>query len=251
MNIEKLKNLYQNTSKHSNYQILPNCLKPFIDTNDLVINSRFESERLDFLKSQIDFTGKKVVDIGGNTGYFTFQFIEEGAKEVDYIEGNKEHSEFVKFAAEDLNLNINVYNNYLNFDNHSEFSTDVDIVLLFNVIHHLGDDFGDQSISMEQAKVLMANSINYFHGKTDTLILQMGFCWKGNRNLLLFENGTKEEMIDFVKKATNGKWNIQAIGVAEVQDGATFFNLLNDENVKRSDTLGEFRNRPIFILKSI
>lgn len=251
MDIEKLKELYQNTSKHSNYQILPNCLKPFIATDDLVINSRFEAERLGFLKSQLDFTGKKVVDIGGNTGYFTFQFIEEGSKEVDYIEGNKEHSDFVKFAAEDLKLNINVSNRYLNFDATSSFPSNVDIVLLFNVIHHLGDDFGDQSISMEQAKVLMANSINYFHGKTDTLILQMGFCWKGNRNLLLFENGTKEEMIDFVKKATNGKWNIQAIGVAEVQDGATVFNLLNDENVKRSDTLGEFRNRPIFILKSI
>jgi SAM-dependent methyltransferase len=251
MNIEKLKSLYQNTSKHSNYQILPNCLKPFIDTNDLVINSRFEAERLQFLKAQVDFKDKKVVDIGGNTGYFTFQFIEEGAREVDYIEGNKEHSEFVKFAAEDLNLNINVFNNYLNFDDASTFSTDVDIVLLFNVIHHLGDDFGDQTISMENAKTLMANSINYFHGKTDTLILQMGFCWKGDRNLLLFENGTKDEMIDFVKKAVEGKWNIQAIGVAEIEDDKTVFNLLNDSNIKRSDAMGEFRNRPIFILKAV
>lgn len=251
MNIEILKELYQNTSKHSNYQILPNCLKPFIDTNDLVINSRFEAERLDFLTSQVNFKDKKVVDIGGNTGYFTFQFIEEGANQVDYIEGNKEHSEFVKFAAEDLNLNINVFNNYLNFDDDSTFSNNVDIVLLFNVIHHLGDDFGDPSISMENAKNLMANSINYFYGKTDTLILQMGFCWKGDRNLLLFENGTKEEMIDFVKKATDGKWTIQAIGVAEIENDKTIFNLLNESNIHRSDAMGEFRNRPIFILKAI
>jgi hypothetical protein len=27
-----------------------------------------------------------------------------------------------------------------------------DIVLLFNVIHHLGDDFGDKSLSMEKTK---------------------------------------------------------------------------------------------------
>lgn len=251
MNVEKLKELYQNTSKHSNYQILPNCLQPFIDTNDLVINSRFEAERLDFLKSKVNFSGKKVVDIGGNTGYFTFQFLEEGAKEVDYIEGNKEHSEFVKFAANDLNLPINVHNTYLNFDETSEFPTDADIVLLFNVIHHLGDDFGDQSLSMEHAKIRMANSINYFHGKTETLILQMGFCWKGDRNLLLFENGTKQDMIDFVTNAIEGKWTIEAIGVAEMNNDKTVFNLLNEQNIKRNDAMGEFRNRPIFILKSI
>jgi hypothetical protein len=251
MNIEKLKGLYQNTSKHSNYQILPNCLKPIISNDDLVINSRFEAERLKFLKSQFDFLEKKIIDIGGNTGYFSFQSIEEGASEVDYIEGNKEHAEFVKFAADDLKLNINVFNKYLNFDDESEFSLDADVILLFNVIHHLGDDFGDQTISMEKAKKLMADSINYFQNKTDILVLQMGFCWKGNRNLLLFENGTKKEMIDFVKKATDKKWEVIAIGIGEEDQDGTIFNLLNEKNIDRNDSLGEFRNRPIFILKSI
>jgi hypothetical protein len=68
---------------------------------------------------------------------------------------------------------------------------------------------------------------------------------------LLFENGTKEELIDFVKKAVEGRWNIQAIGVAEMEDDKTVFNLLNDSNIKRSDAMGEFRNRPIFILKAV
>ena len=251
MNVEKLKTLYQNTSKHSNYQILPNCLVPYIATNDLDINSRFEAERMDFLKSKIDFTGMKIVDIGGNTGYFTFEFIEEGAREVAYIEGNKEHATFVEFAAIDLGLPVEVSNRYLDFEEDSDFPSAVDAVLLFNVIHHLGDDFGDQSLSMDTAKVLMAKSISYFHGKTAVLILQMGFCWKGDRNLLLFEHGTKEEMIGFVRDAINGQWQIDSIGVAELEAGKTVYKELNDQNVTRNDSMGEFRNRPIFILKAL
>jgi 2-polyprenyl-3-methyl-5-hydroxy-6-metoxy-1,4-benzoquinol methylase len=249
MNIERLKTLYQNISKHSNYQILPDCLKEHIDTKDLTINSRFEEERMHFLKSHIDFTDKIVVDIGGNTGYFSFQSIQEGASQVNYFEGNQEHAAFVKFAANDLQLNINVFNKYLNFDDTSVLPDDVNIILLFNVIHHLGDDFGDNTITKENAKKRMAESINFFYDKTDYLILQMGFCWKGNPLLPLFENGTKEEMIDFVKNSTNEKWEIQKIGIAEEIKGTTSYNLLNDENIKRNDSLGEFRNRPIFILK--
>lgn len=248
MNIKKLKDLYEKTSKHSNYQILPNYLKTFFDETHLSINSRFESERLDYLKSHIDFRDKKVLDIGGNTGYFTFQAIEEGAKQVDYVEGNKAHYEFVKFAGEDLN--INTFNKYLNFNDSSEVSSDYDIVLLFNVIHHLGDDFGDQNISMEKAKTLMGNCINYFQGKTDILVLQMGFCWKGDRKSLLFNDGTKEEMINFIHKIIDGKWEVLSIGVAEIRRNETIYNPINTENIKRNDALGEFRNRPIFILKS-
>lgn len=248
MNLKKLKDLYEKTSKHSNYQILPNYLNTLIDDSHLVINSRFEAERLDYLKSHIDFRNKKVLDIGGNTGYFSFQSIEEGAKQVDYVEGNKTHYEFVKFASEDLN--INAFNKYLNFNNNSEISSDYDIILLFNVIHHLGDDFGDQNISMEKAKTLMGNCINYFQGKTDILVLQMGFCWKGDRDLLLFENGMKEEMINYLKKVIVDKWEIQSIGVAEIEENKTVYKSLNERNIKRNNAIGEFRNRPIFILKS-
>lgn len=250
MNIERLKVLYQNISKHSNYQILPDCLKEHIDTKDLVINSRFEAERMIFLKKNISFRDKKVVDIGGNTGYFSFQSIQEGATKVDYFEGNPEHATFVQTAANDLQFNINIFNKYLNFDNPSELCGDANIVLLFNVIHHLGDDFDDKTLSKENAKIKMAESINFFYNKTDYLILQLGFCWKGNPDLPLFEHGTKKEMIDFVKKTINDKWEIQTIGIAEGENGITTYNSLNIENIKRNDTLGEFRNRPLFILKS-
>jgi hypothetical protein len=58
-------------------------------------------------------------------------------------------------------------------------------------------------------------------------------------------------MIHFVKNAINGYWKIDSIGVAEEINSITKYNDLNNFNIERKDTLGEFRNRPIFILKSL
>jgi hypothetical protein len=161
-----------------------------------------------------------------------------------------EHATFVKSASDFLNLNISVQNVYLNFDDTDNFELDADVVLLLNVIHHLGDDFGNKSLNINDAKGKMINSINYFSKKTKYLVLQMGYCWKGDRGQLLFEDGTKKEMIDFVKNATVDYWNILAIGVAEEKNKLTKYNLLNKDNIIRNDKLGEFRNRPLFILQS-
>ncbi|MCS5488963.1 class I SAM-dependent methyltransferase [Algoriphagus limi] len=244
-----LVDLYQKNSKHSGYQILPKALKTLIHEDVKQFISRFEQERLDWLLSQIDFSGKRVLDIGGNTGFFTFEAIEAGAKEVIYVEGNPNHSDFVSKAKDILGFNIDVRNKY--FDFYSDLKNDrIDIVLLFNVIHHLGDDFGDQGSSKEEALEKMKEAINYFSDKTNIMVLQMGFCWKGDRNELLFKNGTKSEMIDFVKSATIEKWEIQSIGIPEEKDGKTEYRELSLQNIERFDSLGEFRNRPIFILKS-
>jgi SAM-dependent methyltransferase len=249
MNKKKMIELYQSASKHSNYQILPAILEEIIPSEKIYVNSRFENQRLNFLKQHLDFNEKKIVDIGGNTGFFTFEAIDLGANEVIHVEGNKEHSEFVALAAKELVLNITSENKYLGFIDSDEFPDNVDITFLFNVIHHLGDDFGDKTLNIREAKYEMSKTLNYFTNKTEYLVLQMGFCWKGDRNFLLFENGTKEELIKFVKDSIQDKWDIIAIGIAEEENGTTIYNELNSSNISRNDSLGEFRNRPIFILK--
>lgn len=250
MKIEKntLVELYQVISKHSNYQILPNLLKGILDQKDLTVKSRFESERFEFMNAFVDFKDKHVLDIGGNTGYFGFSTLEQGAKSVKIIEGNKAHAEFVEAASNYLEVNLSVENRYLEFNLQDNFSEKFDVVFLLNVIHHLGDDYGDKNLAMSEAKKIMKKSIQYFNDKTEKLIFQMGYCWKGDRNLLLFENGTKEEMIAFVEEAIDGYWKIEAVGIAQEAEGTTKYELLNTHNIKRNDTLGEFRNRPIFIL---
>ncbi len=250
MNKSKLKELYENVSKHSSYQILPDILLDLVDENELNIKSRFEKERLEYIKSNIEISNQTVVDVGGNSGYFTFEMLSAGAKRVKYFEGNKAHADFVQLAAGILNADVEVSNAYLQFDNSSDL-TKSDIVLLLNVVHHFGDDFGDSELAKTEAKLEMKNCLNYFADKTHIMVFQMGYCWKGDTSKLLFQGGSKQEMISFVENAAEGFWKIKSIGIAEEIDGRTTYKNLDSTNIKRDDSLGEFRNRPLFILESL
>lgn len=249
-NTEKLKLLYENVSKHSNYQILSERLDKILNNKNISVKSRFEKERFDFFCNNVAFKGKNILDIGANTGYFTFELIECGAKSVHYVEGNFEHAQFVTIASEQLDVShkIKIENSYYNFDkNDTSF---YDIILCLNVLHHVGDDFGDKSITTENAKSLILKYLNNMSKSTRTLIFQLGFNWKGERNKGLFENGTKHEMIDFITNGTKDFWQIEKIGIAEQENERIKYKDLNEKNIKRNDLLGEFLNRPIFILKS-
>ena len=136
--MNKLTELYLKTSKHSNYQIPASNIEPLLDTNLLKIKSRYEKERFEFICNNIDLRGKRVIDIGGNTGFFTFEAYNEGALSVDYYEGNKVHAEFVEEAANQVGLSekINVHPSYYLFDS-SDNSSIYDVAFLLNVVHHL------------------------------------------------------------------------------------------------------------------
>jgi len=247
---EKLLALYANTSKHSNYQILPARLAALIDQEKIHVHTRYEKERLNFIVHHLDVRGKHLVDIGGNSGYFSFELIDAGADHVLYYEGNQAHAEFATLAARVLNLTdrFTAYNRYFSFTD--ELKEKVDVVLLLNVLHHLGDDYGDPSFSINNAKEAMLDQLNALADKTDYCVFQLGYNWKGNRAIGLFEHGTKAELIDYVRKGTAAHWTIEQIGIAVKSTDTIEYEALNDINGQRDDTMGEFLNRPLFILKS-
>lgn len=247
--IEQLKSLYNETSKHSNYQILPRALEKYIEIKELNIKSRMEKERFNYISKNISIQNKKILDIGGNTGYFSFEALNSGASHIDYYEGNKIHAKFVDLASSLLKCKdfISVYNDYFLFDNtHLKW----DIIFNLNVIHHLGDDFGNVD-SVCEAKKTMINSINALAYSAKYMAFQMGYNWMGNIQKCLFENGTKEEMINFIKTESKEYWDIKNIGIAEETHNGITFKDLDEVNILRNDHLGEFLNRPIFIMKSL
>jgi SAM-dependent methyltransferase len=248
---EKLIELYSNKSKHSNYQILPTKLKEILVQDDIQTTTRSEPERLKYILNKIDFNNKSVIDIGANTGYFSLELLDAGAKSMHYYEGNKEHVEFVRLAADILGLGskMQITNGYFKFD--GSFESRYDIGLLFNVLHHVGDDYGDKSASMEEAKRLIIKQLNNMSAVVGTLVYQMGFNWQGDISKGLFPGGTKQEMIDFVRNGIDGYWQIESIGIAERTNGQVTYEDLSNTNVERDNSMGEFLNRPIFILKSI
>lgn len=237
--------LYNKTSKHSGYQILTEEIYDFLDVENMNVLSRYEQERFDYIVKNLSLKDKSVLDIGGNTGFFTFQAIKNGAKHVDYYEGNKDHADFVELAKELYDgTKISVFNEYFSFETEKKY----DIVFFLNVIHHLGDDFFAEK-SIEKSKERMCKCINNISEFASVLVFQMGFNWKGNINYPLFSNGTKNEMIDFILDTTKGKWEAIAIGIPE-KINEIVYREKNNQNIKRIDSLGEFLNRPIFILKS-
>ncbi len=251
MNYQRLVDLYNQASKHSNYQILAKPLRKHIPSHLLQVRSRFEQERMDYILKQVSFADATLADIGGNTGFFTFEFISRGGKSSVFIEGNQSQALFVSEAVNVLGWQnrVDVHPIYLNFS--SDLSLiNVDICMLLNVLHHVGDDYGRDIQTIESAKQHIIFSINRIAQHAKFLIFQMGFNWKGDIDFPIFKRGTKDEQIDFIKFGTKDFWHIKNIGVAEIVETGVEYSELNSKNIKRQDSLGEFLNRPLFILQS-
>jgi SAM-dependent methyltransferase len=245
----KLQQLYNKTSKHSGYQILPSVLAPLVSTSGGAFKSRHESERLDFIRSVVSLENKRILDIGGNTGFFTFESIKYGAQGVVYYDGNADHAAFVRVAADLMKVDhlVSIRSEY--FDFNTEQSPELfDVAFLLNVLHHVGDDYGNSAIDIAEAKRLMIRHLVRMAGIADTVVFQMGYCWKGNRDLPLFDRGIKEEMIQFVRDGIGNVFIITAIGIPERIHGEIVYRRPSNRNLKRNDGIGEFLNRPIFIL---
>ena len=87
--IAELRDLFSQNSKHSNYQILSRRLAELLDGEEMEIHSRFEKERLIYFLSKYNPTGKTIMDIGGNSGFFTFEMLDNRAQKSIIIEGNQ------------------------------------------------------------------------------------------------------------------------------------------------------------------
>lgn len=229
------------------YENIPTVLRGILDVNELQTQSRYEEERFHYITKYVNIKGKRVLDIGGNSGYFTFESYSAGANFVDYYEGNSVHADFVKEAVEllDLQKRIHVYPEYFMF--HSKVKKRYDIIFCLNVVHHLGDDFGEEA-EFGVVKRKMLTCINSMAKITDILVFQMGYNWCGNPKMGLFEGGTKQEMEKYLHDGIQNDWEILKTGIAEKRGDKIQYMDKNESNNLREDSLGEFLNRPIFIL---
>lgn len=247
---QKLLSLYEHSSKHSQYQALPDLLlRRFPALRSLQAN-KHEAERWAYIRQAIDLNRLSVLDIGCNTGYFSFAALECGASKVLGYEGTTSHATFCNTAARAVGMHERfcVEPTYFDFDQPAPPRADV--CLLLNVLHHLGDDFSSSVPDIELAKSLMAQHLRTMSRHTNLLVFQLGFNWKGDKKHPLFEHGTKEEMINYVRQAIASQWSVLDIGVAQRVEGKVTYVPLDSHNIARDDSLGEFLNRPLFLLKS-
>lgn len=238
------------TRKHSKYQTIYRKLAKLIDFKDIDLKPKYEVERLNYILSKVDVKGKPILDIGCNTGFFSFELLDAGAKSVEAFEGGQSHFDFVQLAINFLKIESKfvLINKYYQFN--EEHDKTFYLTLLLNVLHHLGDDYGEGLHDLVATKRMMMKQLNHLASVTKFVAFQFGFNLHGDINHCLFDNGTKGEMINFVKEGTNNYWEITAIGIPEDHNGVIKYANLNENNIHRQDELGEFLNRPLFIMKS-
>ena len=251
--IDELKKLYNTNGWHSQYQRMPQFLNELQGIE--AIKPKYEKERMDYVLEKVGNQFQRVLDIGGNSGYFTFESIRlfQSAEKVivDYYDGSKSHADFVRLSAKilDLSNQVNVHKIYYTIDTPVPDNGAYDIAYCMNVVHHMGRDFykcNDKTIIKDE----IIKYLNSLSSVTKILVFQMGYNWQGDINNCLFDNGTKKEMEDYLLSGIKGYWNILGIGIAEREDGNYYYRDVSEQNNIRIDDFGEFLNRPLFILET-
>ncbi len=243
-----LQALYVERSKHSSYQLIHPTLAAAFGATDALPAGKRETERQRYFDSVLRYEGQRVLDIGANTGYFSFAALAQGAASVLSIEGNPRHAQFIAAGAQaiDVGDRLQVRNAYYDFSALDEERHDLTFCL--NVLHHLGDDFGDPALTITQARRNMLACLNRMSAVTGTLVLQLGFNWKGDRRHPLFAGGEKAALIEFVSEGIDASWSLDEVAVVNVRTRQ--YEPVGAHNIARVDALGEFMNRPIFVLRS-
>ncbi len=233
-------------SKHSTYQALHPLVESLVRPEYLAQGKR-ESARWEFMSSRLPLQRLRVLDIGANTGYFSLAALEAGAAHVTAIEGNAAHAAFIQACGDwlDWRSKLEVQSRYFEFE---PTGLRYDLSFCLNVLHHLGDDFGETGLSMEMARQGIVRHLQALSYRTRYCWFQLGFNWKGQRNQPLFEQGRKQEVIDLVTTQCADHWKILDIGIYAPQSSQ--FESPREALLERLDDQGEFLNRPLFLLES-
>jgi 2-polyprenyl-3-methyl-5-hydroxy-6-metoxy-1,4-benzoquinol methylase len=245
---QDLRNLYLQRSKHASYQLVHPLIAPHMPAVDGLPAGKLELERQAYFDRTLSLSGARVLDIGANTGYFSFGALHSGASHVTCYEGNLEHAAFVAYAAEMARLSDRLTMNARYFDFLQPFDRPFDVTYCLNVLHHLGDDFGDAGLDMDAARAQMLRCLNYLATITRTLMLQLGFNWKGDIRYPLFDGGEKAALIDFVTQGCAEHWCIEETTVPHPV--TRVYEPISEANLSRNNQIGEFMNRPLFKLRS-
>lgn len=244
--VHHLEHLLAARSKHCTYQELHPLLGQLIGLTQSPAG-KSEAARWKHMNETLPLLNQGVLDIGANTGYFSLAAVEAGAGQVTAVEGNAEHAKFIEASADWLGWQhrLQVQNRYFEFEQSGDC---YDTTICLNVLHHLGDDFGDQQLNLDQARQGIVQRLNRLAHRTRNCWLQLGFNWKGQRDQGLFPLGRKGEVIEFIQNNCHSHWKIKSIAIYNPKTKC--YDSACKPLLERFDSIGEFLNRPLFLLES-
>jgi hypothetical protein len=274
----KLKGLYNDCSKHSRYQNIPEFVRVELGYAEQINEEwRGDTARYRYILDSMEIPpGASVGDVGANTGFFTLSLAHRFKDSFfTAYEANPNHADFIRLVAEHFGLeNVQVRETMVDLDGIARMDSH-DTLLLLNVLHHAGYDFdGGIGKTVENFRAYAADYLGRLGGKTSALLFQMGSNWGGNKTnpIIGREDDTGKVLFASALFIETG-WDIAKIALARRGEGGLiFYKNLPDEVVGMvkqtrggtrapeledcvrtyglSGFTGEFYRRPVFICYS-
>lgn len=274
---EKLEALYNDGSKHSRYQNIPEFVRNELGyTETIDENWRGDTARFTYLMNALSFgDGKSIGEIGANTGFFILSLAHANPSSMFYAyEINATHAAFIQDIGESFQMkNLEVKAQGVDMEGIAAMDNH-DILLNYNVLHHAGVDFDtDKIASVEDYEAYATEYLRRMAAKTKKMVFQIGSNWGGNKLKPLIPLSDDAEKIAFnARLFKNAGWKILDISLHTRQNEVLAYraipsDVLNQINqcpvgeekaiveklVDLSEFPGfsEFYRRPIFIVESL
>ena len=264
--------LYEEVSKHSAYQSIPEFVTSAIGYQ-VPIQEEWRDDKIRWRYFSGVLTDPKLLkwcDFGANTGFFALTLAHTfPERQVLAIEANSSHARFIETVMSSFNLaNLSIRTEAVTIDNLSSIPPQ-DVLLHLNVLHHAGMDFDKGRVSGPGD--FMAYAEDYLHrlrGRTRTLVFQLGSNLWGDKSKpivdhwddatklllycrLLIRSGWRIDHIAYASKGANGieysslSETIVAHLRKELPETSAVQKELGRYNLTQH--VGEFYRRPLFI----
>jgi len=273
---EKLEALYNDGSKHSRYQNIPEFVRNELGyTETIDENWRGDTARFKYLMNALSFGGgKSIGEIGANTGFFILSLAHANPSSTFYAyEINSTHAAFIQDIGDSFQMkNLVVKAQGVDMEGIAAMDNH-DILLNYNVLHHAGVDFDtDKIASVKEYEAYATEYLKRMAGKTKKMVFQIGSNWGGNKLKPLIPLSDDAEKIAFnARLFKNAGWKIVDISLHTRLSGsleyraltADFLQQINECPIGEEKALvekfvdltefpsfSEFYRRPIFIVES-
>ncbi len=274
---EKLEALYNDGSKHSRYQNIPEFVRNELGyTETIDENWRGDTARYAYLLKALQFgEGKSIGEIGANTGFFTLSLAHAHPTSTFYAyEINATHAAFIQDIADSFGMkNLVIKAQGVDMEGVALMENH-DILLNYNVLHHAGVDFDTALISsVDEYEAYATEYLKRMAGKSKIMVFQIGSNWGGNKLKPLIPLSDDAEKIAFnTRLFKNAGWKVLDISLHTRLNGALEYRGLSADVLEQLNTcsvgeekglveklvdlsefptLSEFYRRPIFIVESI
>jgi hypothetical protein len=273
VNVDQLKKLYFDDSKHAVYQNIPGFIQKALGFTVTIDEKwRGDTARWDNLKENLDVNYiQSLGDIGANTGFFSLSIAHRFPQlTVHAYEANQNHHHFIDIIKNQFHLaNIHAHNQFINLNGIGKLSTH-DCLLNLNVLHHAGVDFDKDAVCFESFFDYACRYLDKLSHKSKKMIFQMGFNWGGNKNYpIVLVNDDPGKILFLAKIFQKSGWRIEKIFTMKKPDVFKYFEMPSeissslDTNLKKAEkllynyyikyrlvTFSEFYRRPIFYCSS-